>query len=87
MEEEAPPPEVEMEDVELTEEEKATWHLPTTVPDVTTIVLNSSFGKFSIPAKDEGFDTVTFEWQPMKKATEYMEKWVREKKLSTPMEV
>merc|ERR1711966_118178 len=75
--------EAEPPTVELTDEEKAINFLPKSTPDLTPIVMNQSFGKFTTPEEDEGFDDVKFEWFKGPKATDYLKKWVLEKKLTT----
>jgi len=82
--EEEPAPEEPV--AELTEEEKQVFFLPKSVPDLTQQVMNSSFGKFSTPAKDEGFDDIRYEWQSGAKAADFLKKWVMEKKLTTRVE-
>lgn len=78
-EEEGEPP-----TVELTEEEKKMWFVPTgSVTDLTTNVLNKEFGKFTTPEEDEGFDEIRYEWQKKAKAKDYLKTWVQEKKLTS----
>merc|ERR1712190_445485 len=49
--------------VELTDEEKKPNFYPTKVKDLTEVVLQSSYGNFTIPQKAEGFDEIKFAWQ------------------------
>eukprot|EP00425_Heterocapsa_triquetra_P011547 CAMPEP_0195136632 /NCGR_PEP_ID=MMETSP0448-20130528/154575_1 /TAXON_ID=66468 /ORGANISM="Heterocapsa triquestra, Strain CCMP 448" /LENGTH=262 /DNA_ID=CAMNT_0040174829 /DNA_START=1 /DNA_END=786 /DNA_ORIENTATION=- len=56
------------------------------VKDLTSGVLSSSFGMFSMPAKDEGFDDIRYEWQKEPACKDYMKKWILEKKLTTRVE-
>jgi len=84
-EEETEPPRVE-----LTEEEKKMWFRPAAAgsTDLSSTVLNQSFGSFSIPAKAEGFDEVTFEagWQGAEGSKEYLRNWVLERKRTSRIE-
>merc|ERR1712217_685174 len=53
----------EMEDaapVELTEEEKKTWHLKSANPDMSEQTLAKSYASFSLPSSDEGFEQVSY---------------------------
>lgn len=72
--------------VELTEEEKGKHFYPVVTPDLAHNVMNSSFGRFSTPELAEGFDDIQYEWQKAAKATEYLQKWVLNKKLTSRME-
>merc|ERR1712190_494196 len=61
--------------VELTEEEKKQWFRKPAVgatSDLTSVVLSQSFGKFTIPDQDEGFDDLRFEWQNAAESKEYL---------------
>lgn len=64
----------------LTEEERALRFQPKPVEDLTAQAVNTSFGSFSIPEKDEGFDEIVFEWQDEGKSKEYLQTWVLERK-------
>jgi hypothetical protein len=48
--------------------------------------MNSFYGKFSTPEKDEGFDDIVYEWDKGAKAEEYLKTWVKNKKLTTRIE-
>merc|ERR1712232_895665 len=72
--------------VTLNEEEVKTWFLPARCPDLSPSVLNSAFGKFTLPSTDEGFDTVNYEWQDSAASREYLRTWVLERKLTTRIE-
>eukprot|EP00931_Biecheleriopsis_adriatica_P077426 TRINITY_DN50_c0_g1_i2.p1 TRINITY_DN50_c0_g1~~TRINITY_DN50_c0_g1_i2.p1 ORF type:complete len:847 (-),score=293.16 TRINITY_DN50_c0_g1_i2:58-2529(-) len=88
------PPEEEFEDLgeeppkaELTEEEQKLWFMPKgAMSDLSQAMLNNAYASFTIPEKEEGFDDVKYEWQPEKKAKEYLRKWVLETKLTTRIE-
>jgi len=80
------PEEPEPTDIELTEEDKKTWFRPPPVSDLTTGVLNSAFGKFTLPQKSEGFDDIKYEWEPATKANDYLRKWVLDRKVTSKME-
>merc|ERR1712048_1290487 len=56
------------------------------VPEVSDYVLSTSFSKFSVPSKDEGFDEIRFEWSKGPKCEEYLNGWVLDKKQTTRME-
>merc|ERR1711963_1053559 len=53
--------------VELTTEEKNKWFFKPTIPDLTTHALGMLLSSISLPAKEEGFDEVRFEWQKQAK--------------------
>jgi len=72
--------------VELTEEEKKTWFLPSAEKDLTSQVLNQAFGHFSLPVDDEGFDSILYDWQPAAKANDYLRTWVLDKKITSQIE-
>jgi len=72
--------------VELTEEEQQIFFISRSTPDLSPQMLNQSFGDFSIPAKEEGFDEIRFEWQDEKTSTEYLRKWVLERKVTSRIE-
>jgi hypothetical protein len=72
--------------VELTEDEKKPFFLPKPMHDLTAQVMNSSFGKFSTPEKNEGFDDIVYEWQKGDQAAEYLKTWIKNKKLTTRIE-
>merc|ERR1719247_3545079 len=77
------------EAVELTDEEKAQWFLKgdlEKITDVTSRELSSSFGQFSLPAKDEGFDEVRFVWAKEKESVKYLEDWIKDQKLTQRVE-
>merc|ERR1711972_1283994 len=69
--------------VELTDEEKKPNFYPTKIKDLTEVVLQSSYGNFTIPQKAEGFDEIKFAWQKEAEAAEYLNKWRKEKKISS----
>merc|ERR1711920_520099 len=49
-------------------------------------VLGQSFGNFTVPAEGEGFDEIKFEWQNETESTDYLRKWVLDKKLNSRIE-
>merc|ERR1711920_665547 len=75
-----------MPEVELSEEDKKVFFRPSPVPDLTPQVLSQSFGKFTLPQDDEGFDDIVYEWQGASKATDYLRSWVLNKKLTAPID-
>jgi len=72
--------------VQLTAEEKKENFFKHEVKDLTAFAFSASFPKFSLPAKDEGFDEVKFEWSKGPKCEEYLKNWVSERKLSIRVE-
>jgi len=72
--------------VELSAEEKQLWFAKPTRPDLTLSQLSSSFGQFTTPEKDEGFDDIRYDFQKKPKCDEYLQKWILERKLSTRVE-
>merc|ERR1712032_1313169 len=87
------PGEMEEEDerppeVELTEEEKHNVFKksPSGTPDLAEAVVNKCFSKFSVPQKDEGFDELKYDWQNAADSTEYLKKWVSERKRAAKIE-
>jgi len=90
-EEEEPEAEEEEEDeeppkVELTAEEKKVFFRKQDTKDLTPLVMSASFTKFTIPAKDEGFDDIKYEWTKGAKCEEYLKKWILDRKLSMRVE-
>jgi hypothetical protein len=79
-------PDEPMPEVELTEEDKKVWFKPPPLQDLTPQVLSQSFGKFTLPGKDEGFDDIVYEWQGAEKANDYLRSWVLNKKLTAPID-
>lgn len=75
--EDAPP------EPELTDEEKDSWHPAVVTNDLTDSAFARSFGRFSVPALDEGFDDIMFEWQTDEKSREYLSSYIGKHKLTT----
>eukprot|EP00929_Paragymnodinium_shiwhaense_P077131 TRINITY_DN396_c1_g1_i3.p1 TRINITY_DN396_c1_g1~~TRINITY_DN396_c1_g1_i3.p1 ORF type:complete len:941 (-),score=453.39 TRINITY_DN396_c1_g1_i3:331-3153(-) len=72
--------------VTLTPEEAKNKFFQTEVPDMTTVKLNTTFPKFSLPEKGE-FDKMLFAWaKDEKKAQEHMKKYIMDRKLTTRVE-
>jgi len=67
---------------ELTEEEKKLWYRKTALPDVTETTLAKSYASFSLPTKEEGFDSISYDWQSEKDCAAFIKSWVLEKKLT-----
>jgi len=80
-EEETEPPKAELSD-----EEKKLWFRAKATPDLTPVVLNQSFGQFTVPEKSEGFTEIKYEWQNAAKSKEYLRKWVVERKQTSRIE-
>merc|ERR1711870_168211 len=70
------PPEEEPVEEEPEEEEKNYFRNPI-IPDISSYQMGTSFGKFSVPEKDEGFDDIKFEWGKEKECKEYVKTWIR----------
>merc|ERR1711933_700835 len=65
---------------ELSEEEKQLWYRKSTTPDLSESVLAKSYAKFSIPTAEEGFDEITYVWQPKEKCEEHLRAWMLDQK-------
>merc|ERR1712190_640155 len=74
--------------VELTEEEKAEVFKKgaTDVTDLTSATLEKFYGKFTVPDNTEGFDEMRFEWDGQAESTDYLRKWVIDRKVNTRMD-
>merc|ERR1712061_976143 len=72
--------------VELTQEEKKAWFVKAPIPDISEYVLNTTFGNFSLPDRDEGFDDISYSWSKSLKSQEYIKNWILQRKLSTKVE-
>merc|ERR1712228_957509 len=69
-----------------TDEEKKLWFRKKETPDLPQKDLSASYASFTIPAEDEGFESVDFVWQPKAACEEYFRKWVLERKLTQRVE-
>merc|ERR1712137_862726 len=93
-EEEAKDEEMKEEDneppptVELTEEEKAEVFKKgeKDVTDLTSATLDKHYGQFSVPDNTEGFDEMRFEWDGQAESTDYLRKWVVDRKANSRMD-
>merc|ERR1719362_1884219 len=72
--------------VELTDEEKKVWYRKLDVPDVLEKTLTKTYASFSLPAKEEGFDEISYAWHPEAQVSELFRKWILERKLMQPAE-
>jgi len=79
-EEEKPPA------VTLTTVEKRVFFRKLPYPDLTPQIMGAAFNKFTLPEESEGFDEVRYVWSPQKDASEYMKRWMLERKLTTRIE-
>lgn len=71
----------------LTEEEKTASFRKRAVSDLASWLLSSSFTKFSLPQKSEGFDDVRFPWAKKSEVAEdYLKKWVLKQKVTCRIE-
>merc|ERR1712217_223700 len=79
IDEDAQPPKVE-----LTSQEKANVFVPRpgVHPDLIEAVLSSTFTQFSLPDETEGFDAIEYVWSKDKEAKDYMERWVKARKMT-----
>jgi len=72
--------------VELTPDEKKKKFRSKSIQDLTPYALSTTFTKFALPDKDEGFDDIEFDWSKRGKCTDYLKSWVLEKKSTTRIE-
>lgn len=77
-EEETAPPEVE-----LTEEDKAIWFVPSDTKDLTEQVFARYLRFFCLPEPDEGFDDIQYEWQGAEKSKEALDQYLSDHKVVT----
>uniref|UniRef100_A0A7S1F936 Uncharacterized protein n=1 Tax=Noctiluca scintillans TaxID=2966 RepID=A0A7S1F936_NOCSC len=73
-------------EVELTEEEKGRWHRKCDLPDVSPAAVAKSFNNFKLPEVEEGFDEVSFPWQPVDVCTKELAGYIHSLKLTTRVE-
>eukprot|EP00928_Gymnodinium_smaydae_P072685 TRINITY_DN55_c0_g1_i1.p1 TRINITY_DN55_c0_g1~~TRINITY_DN55_c0_g1_i1.p1 ORF type:complete len:891 (+),score=345.70 TRINITY_DN55_c0_g1_i1:63-2675(+) len=78
---EASPPTVELDD-----EEKKVVFRKTPLPDLTDRALSGSFTQFSLPGKDEGFESIKFLWSKGPQAEAYIKDWILSRKVTTRLE-
>lgn len=62
--------------VELTEEEKQLWFRKSAIPDVSEKMLSKALPNFKIPETEEGFDDVSYEWQPESACAEVLKQYI-----------
>jgi len=87
--EEPEDPEEPRPEVSLSEEESRMWFgrpAALGIKDLTAEVAAKAFKSFCLPAEDEGFDDLQYEWQPEKESSEYLHKWVLQQKLMARIE-
>jgi len=80
------PEEKEPPKVSLTHEEKKVLFRKQIVTDLSAWELSTCFTNFSIPAKEEGFEEIRYEWSKKTKCAEYIKDWLLNKKLTTRIE-
>jgi len=85
-EEEPDPMDEDPPTVELTEEEQKSFFCKSQVPDIAAATLNTSFLKFGLPDKADGFDDISFGWSPKGKVEIYLKDWVKDKKIHSKLE-
>eukprot|EP00929_Paragymnodinium_shiwhaense_P031658 TRINITY_DN1768_c1_g1_i1.p1 TRINITY_DN1768_c1_g1~~TRINITY_DN1768_c1_g1_i1.p1 ORF type:complete len:1066 (+),score=264.64 TRINITY_DN1768_c1_g1_i1:110-3307(+) len=59
---------------------------PAALPDVADSDLSASFASFSLPAKEDGFDEITYDWSPEEQAELHLRRWVQARKMTTRVE-
>merc|ERR1719188_1286572 len=72
--------------VELTEEEKKMWFRKGKMPDIGEKALAKFYSQFSLPTAADGFDSVSFAWQPEAACAEHLKAWVFERKMTQRVE-
>ncbi|CAK0863240.1 unnamed protein product [Prorocentrum cordatum] len=71
----------------LTAEEKQLSFKPAVIPDLTEYVMNTTFTKFSLPEKEEGFDEIRYEFlKDGAKCKKFVQDWISSRKLTTRVE-
>merc|ERR1712139_13257 len=85
-EDEPEPEEEECPKVKLNDEEAAMKWFPKEFPDLTPYLLSTTFTKFGVPEKEEGFDEVKCAWSKEQKTKELMKEWILQRKLTTRIE-
>merc|ERR1712238_104779 len=68
------------------DEEKKIFFRKLPVPDLTAYLMNTSFTKFMLPEKAEGFDDLRYEWSKGTKCNDYLKQWVLDKKITMRIE-
>jgi hypothetical protein len=68
--------------VELTEEEKKITFRKSTIPDIAPQTFSKVYSKFELPSKDEGFDSIRYEWQKESECREVLKKYVLSQKMT-----
>merc|ERR1719162_959615 len=76
------------EAAKLTESEKEQWFVKPGKDggDLTFKELSASFGSFSIPTKEEGFDEIRYIWQGEEACSSFLKQWILEQKLTQRVE-
>merc|ERR1740121_2504044 len=72
--------------VALTDEEKKLFFRKPNNPDLTPMLLSTSFANFTLPDKEEGFAEVKYEWYKTAKASSFLKEWISNKKLTVRVE-
>jgi len=72
--------------VELSAEEKQICHRKADMPDVSEQALSRSFANFTLPAMDEGYTDVSYEWQDEAACRSLLTDWIRQMKLTYRVE-
>merc|ERR1719162_2754057 len=76
------------EAAKLTESEKEQWFVKPGKDggDLTYKELSASFGSFTIPTKEEGFDEIRYIWQGEEACSPFLKQWILEQKLTQRVE-
>eukprot|EP00416_Gambierdiscus_australes_P023110 CAMPEP_0171071894 /NCGR_PEP_ID=MMETSP0766_2-20121228/10555_1 /TAXON_ID=439317 /ORGANISM="Gambierdiscus australes, Strain CAWD 149" /LENGTH=864 /DNA_ID=CAMNT_0011528447 /DNA_START=47 /DNA_END=2638 /DNA_ORIENTATION=- len=72
--------------MELSAEEKELWYRKMETVDLDEQSLAKSYASFAMPKADEGFDSISYEWQDEASAAELLRKWVLERKMTQRVE-
>lgn len=70
----------------LTAEEKNIVFRKQKVPDLTLYLLNTSFPKYTLPERGEGFEEIRYAWSKDAAASKYLKKWILDKKQTSRVE-
>merc|ERR1719265_370104 len=85
---EAEPEKEDPPKVTLTDEEKALKWFPSALPDVASVTLATTFTKYTLPEKEDGYDEVRYSagWANAGKAPTVLKEWTLQKKIATRVE-
>lgn len=72
--------------VELTEEEQKIVFRKGELPDLSEKVFMQVYAGFGLPEKEEGFDSIDYEWEKASESSDFLRKYILEQKLSLKAE-